>query len=222
VLQAIDLNIELKHQARHDELTKIPNRRYFLEQLHTAWQSALRHKTPITVVMLDIDYFKKINDTYGHKKGDECLQIVGRILEIKEIKSVPYRPISHPFVERLIGTIRREYLDQTLFWNVLELERKPVDFEFYYRHHRTHNSLGGATPAEMAGGKSTSLIKLSNFRWQTQRGGLYQSPHRGLNTNSPWTASEHFVRQLTHPALKFISPIGSLCLRKPAQCRMHR
>jgi putative transposase len=38
-----------------------------------------------------------------------------RILDIKEIKSVPYVPLSHPFVERLIGTIRREYLDQAFF-----------------------------------------------------------------------------------------------------------
>jgi diguanylate cyclase (GGDEF)-like protein len=80
LLQSIDLNIQLTHQARHDALTKIPNKRYFLEQLHTAWQSALRHKTPITAMILDIDFFKKINDTYGHNKGDECLQIVGQIL----------------------------------------------------------------------------------------------------------------------------------------------
>jgi hypothetical protein len=39
-----------------------------------------------------------------------------RVLEVKEIKTVPYVPLSHPFVERLIGTIRREYLDRTLFW----------------------------------------------------------------------------------------------------------
>jgi transposase InsO family protein len=40
-----------------------------------------------------------------------------RIHEIKELKSIPFTPISHPFVERLIGTIRRECLDQTLFWS---------------------------------------------------------------------------------------------------------
>ena len=44
-----------------------------------------------------------------------------RILEVKEIKTVPYVPISHPFVERLIGTIRREYLDHVLFWNAIDL-----------------------------------------------------------------------------------------------------
>ena len=44
-----------------------------------------------------------------------------RVLELKEVKSVPYAPVSHPFVERLIGTIRREYLDHVLFWNAVDL-----------------------------------------------------------------------------------------------------
>ena len=51
-----------------------------------------------------------------------------RILEIEEIKTAPYTPISHPFVERLIGTIRREYLDHLFFWNAQDLERKLVNF----------------------------------------------------------------------------------------------
>ena len=47
-----------------------------------------------------------------------------RVLEIDEIKSVPYIPVSHPFVERLIGTIRREVLDHMFFWNAIDLARK--------------------------------------------------------------------------------------------------
>jgi hypothetical protein len=47
-----------------------------------------------------------------------------RILEIDEIKTVPSVPRSHPFVERLIGAMRREFLDQVLFWNARDLERK--------------------------------------------------------------------------------------------------
>jgi hypothetical protein len=45
-----------------------------------------------------------------------------RVLELKEIKTVPYVPLSHPFIERLIGTLRREYLDRTLFWTTTDLE----------------------------------------------------------------------------------------------------
>ena len=47
-----------------------------------------------------------------------------RVLDVEEIKSVPYTPASHPFVERLIGTIRREYLDQLFFWNERDLQKK--------------------------------------------------------------------------------------------------
>ena len=47
-----------------------------------------------------------------------------RVLEVTEIKTVPYVPLSHPFVERLIGTIRREFLDRTLFWTTADLETK--------------------------------------------------------------------------------------------------
>ncbi len=49
-----------------------------------------------------------------------------RILDVEEIKAVPYVPLSHPFVERLIGTVRREFLDQSLFWNATDLQRKLV------------------------------------------------------------------------------------------------
>ena len=54
-----------------------------------------------------------------------------RILEIQEIKTVPYVPLSHPFIERVIGTIRREFLDHVFFWNANDLERKLGGFRQY-------------------------------------------------------------------------------------------
>ena len=59
---------------------------------------------------------------------------------------IPYVPLSHPFFERLIGTVRRESLDKTLFWNERDLERKLLDFKNYHNRHRTHDALGGVTP----------------------------------------------------------------------------
>ena len=69
-----------------------------------------------------------------------------RVLEIIEIKTVPHVPLSHPFVERLIGTIRREYLDRMLFWTMVDLERKLLEFQHYYNGHRAHAGLGGRLP----------------------------------------------------------------------------
>ena len=59
--------------------------------------------------------------------------------------------------ERLIGTIRREFLDHTLFWNAVDLERKLGFFEHYYNRSRTRASLDGKTPAEMSGDRVNPL-----------------------------------------------------------------
>ena len=55
-----------------------------------------------------------------------------RVLEVTPIKTVPYMPLSRPFVEQLIGTVRREYLDRTIFWTTGDLETKLFDFQHYY------------------------------------------------------------------------------------------
>jgi len=94
---------------------------------------------------------------------------------VQEIKTVPYVPLSHPFVERLIGTIRRECLDRTLFWTTGDLERKLLDFQRYYNGHRTHAGLGGRTP-ESSSGPGRVRANVSSYRWQVHRRGLYQTP----------------------------------------------
>ncbi len=96
-----------------------------------------------------------------------------RILEVAEIKTVPYVPLSHPFVERLIKTIRREYLDRTLFWTTVDLENKRLEFRDYFNSHRTHHSLEGRTPDQ---DKPRPVANLSSYRWQRHCRGLYQTP----------------------------------------------
>jgi transposase InsO family protein len=98
-----------------------------------------------------------------------------RILAVKEIKTVPYVPLSHPFVERLIGTIRRECLDRTLFWTATDLEMKLLDFQRYYNGHRTHAGLGGATP-EPSTEPGSARARVSSYRGQPHCRGLYQTP----------------------------------------------
>jgi putative transposase len=73
-----------------------------------------------------------------------------RILEVEEIKSIPFVPVSHPFVERLIGTIRREFLDHVLIWNAVDLGRKLEEFRNYCNENRVHQSLNGSTPASIS------------------------------------------------------------------------
>ncbi len=68
-----DVEEYLSDLAINYGLTGIYNRRYFDEFLTVEWKRTMREKPPLSLVMLDIDYFKKYNDTYGHQAGDECL-----------------------------------------------------------------------------------------------------------------------------------------------------
>lgn len=99
-----------------------------------------------------------------------------RIFDIAEVKTVPYVPLSHPFVERLIGTVRRELLDQVPFWNARDLDRKLHQFRDYYNRERTHTSLGGTTPDSNAELSKPKVLCLSQFHWKTHCRGLYQLP----------------------------------------------
>jgi putative transposase len=98
-----------------------------------------------------------------------------RVLEVTEIKTVPYVPTSHPFVERLIGTVRRECLDRTLFWTKVDLEMKLFDFQHYYNRHRTHAGLQGRLPEPHVDG-STSPLDFASYTWRRHCRGLYQTP----------------------------------------------
>jgi transposase InsO family protein len=95
-----------------------------------------------------------------------------RILEVDEIKTVPHVPLSHPFVERLIGTMRREFLDHVLFWNTRDLERKLA----YYNAARSHASLEGHTPLAFAGRHTVARAELNNVRWVSHCRDLVQLP----------------------------------------------
>lgn len=96
-----------------------------------------------------------------------------RILEVGEIKTVPHVPLSHPFVERVIGTARRELLDHIPFWSARDLEQKLRQFNDYYNHDRVHASLKSITPICSTDRK---VIALGDYRWQSHCRGLYQLP----------------------------------------------
>jgi putative transposase len=98
-----------------------------------------------------------------------------RVLEVTEIKTAPYAPLSHPFVERFIGTIRRESLDRTLFWTRADLEAKLLDFQHFYNGYRTHAGLEGQLPEPIVDGPA-SPINFASYGWRKHCRGLYQTP----------------------------------------------
>ncbi len=85
-----------------------------------------------------------------------------RMLEIDEIKTVPRVPVSHPFVKRLIGNLRREYLDQVLFWNVHELEKKLDAYKDYYSGYRA--ALKGEPLLSVAGNDVLGKANIDDYQ----------------------------------------------------------
>ena len=71
---------QLRQLAQRDELTRLLNRREFQRILEEEWDRSVRFKRPFTLVMVDIDHFKRINDTHGHQIGDEVLRHVASLL----------------------------------------------------------------------------------------------------------------------------------------------
>lgn len=90
ILLALALAYRMRHHqrarvlaeqlARLDPLTGLLNRRAFFEHAQSAWHTALRNQRPLSVMMLDLDHFKEINDRHGHAVGDAVLEAVGRLL----------------------------------------------------------------------------------------------------------------------------------------------
>ena len=89
-------NKGLKELSYLDGLTSVANRRYFDEQINKEWKSKKRHNTPLSLILIDIDFFKAYNDKYGHLAGDDCLRKVAQ-----NLKSTISRP--NDFVARYGG-----------------------------------------------------------------------------------------------------------------------
>lgn len=86
--QRLDLDQDLRsqrdlfaRQSRIDPLTELANRRHFADELERATQRTLRDSRPLTLVLMDLDHFKKVNDTHGHAVGDACLVAIARQLK---------------------------------------------------------------------------------------------------------------------------------------------
>ena len=91
-LELIMKNRVLSEVSARDSLTGLYNRWYVLEKIESELNRSLRHGSPMALLMLDIDHFKNINDTYGHTAGDRVLQVVARLLkESCRVYDVPGR-----------------------------------------------------------------------------------------------------------------------------------
>lgn len=87
-----------------------------------------------------------------------------RILDVEEVQTGPAVPLSHPFVQRLIGTLRRAFFDHVPFWGALDMERKSYSFKTYYNQDRVHRGLERAVsdptrPSSPSGAKRITVSR---------------------------------------------------------------
>ena len=103
--QLEEANRELEKLANEDGLTRIPNIRHFHACLDGEWRRAVRNAKPLSILLIDVDHFKKFNDRYGHQAGDQCLRRVAGVLEdgMKRVGDVVARYGGEEFIVLLAG-----------------------------------------------------------------------------------------------------------------------
>lgn len=101
-----DYQRKLEYLSYHDVLTGLPNRRLFEKRLDYEWKRAQRDQKTLALILLDIDFFKQYNDTYGHPAGDECLRQVAKTIQscCKRSADLPARYGGEEFVILLPDT----------------------------------------------------------------------------------------------------------------------
>ena len=112
-----ELHAQMREQAIRDELTALHNRRYFVEIAEQELERAHRHGASLSLVMMDIDHFKNVNDMHGHPTGDVALRAVGAMLSAsKRVDDLACRLGGEEFAVLLVGTNHEGALARAENW----------------------------------------------------------------------------------------------------------
>jgi diguanylate cyclase (GGDEF)-like protein len=165
-------NRQLQDLANRDGLTGLFNHRYFQEQISKDFSRARRYHQPLSCVMLDIDHFKKVNDTYGHQTGDVILKAVGKlILDSLRESDISARYGGEEFALLLYFTDSRGALD------VADRLRKMVESHSFHAGAETFQvtlSAGAATFPHPAIQEAQQLVECADKA-------LYTAKQNGRN-----------------------------------------
>jgi diguanylate cyclase (GGDEF)-like protein len=164
---------EMEKLSITDPLTSLKNRLYFNEQYSFMWDYCRRHRTYLSLIMLDLDYFKKINDTFGHLVGDECLVKVSDVLshEIRRSTDTVARFGGEEFIVLLPETELQiaDKIAQKILKGVSEIE-----YQIDNQSIKINCSIGVACAIPTAENSKRELIVLADDA-------LYQAKTNGRN-----------------------------------------
>jgi diguanylate cyclase (GGDEF)-like protein len=165
----------LKMLSAIDGLTGIPNRRCFDETLESEWKRARRSQSPLSLLMLDIDFFKAYNDHYGHLEGDNCLRLVARGLA-----SVVRRPadLAARFGGEEFALLLPETYSEGALWTTNRIQEKIRLLEIPHEYSSVSKyvtlSIGAATIIPTDTQIPSDLIKAADTM-------LYEAKQHGRN-----------------------------------------
>jgi len=166
--------ISFERASWEDRLTGLGNRRHFDEKLDSGWRQAARLQVPLSLIILDVDHFKKFNDNYGHPAGDECLRQVATALDncARRANDSVARYGGEEFAVVLFHTPMNDAknMSEKLRTAVLDLK---LQHEFS-AHGVVTISVGGATIIPSPDAKVEDLIKLADEA-------LYRAKELGRN-----------------------------------------
>jgi diguanylate cyclase (GGDEF)-like protein/PAS domain S-box-containing protein len=148
--EVLELHKRLEMLSLTDGLTGIANRRMFDQRFETEWKDARRSRKPLSLVALDIDFFKQFNDGYGHLQGDECLQRIAQAL-----KAIARRP--RDLAARFGGEEFILLLPHTPADAALEIARACVQSLRDLRIPHAHSKAGGTVTASL--GVGTTVVE---------------------------------------------------------------
>jgi two-component system chemotaxis family response regulator WspR len=173
--QLVEINLELQRLTNVDGLTGLSNRRSLNEYLELQWRLAVREETQFSILMIDVDNFKRYNDTYGHLSGDEVLKQIAAAIQatFRRPTDIAARFGGEEFIVLLSGTEGKaaHTLGDAFCRRVAELciphsESPPLK--------RVTVSIGGASAMPQHGDSAIALIELADKA-------LYEAKRLGKN-----------------------------------------
>ena len=173
----------IERLSRIDQLSNIPNRRYFVERLEMDWGSSIRKFQPLSILILDIDFFKKYNDTYGHQQGDNAIKEAARVLtfSLKRPGDFAARYGGEEFVVLLPDT------DQDGAMQIAERIRENIEAAEIPKH----ESISEVTKITVSVGVNTIVPRVSDSMdlfISRADNALYTSKENGRNRVSAYTS----------------------------------
>ena len=185
-------NRALAEQSARDALTGLYNRRYVIDKIDAEMNRALRHGNPMALLMLDVDHFKNINDSFGHPVGDKVLQILGNVLkESCRIYDTPGRYGGEEFCLMLPDT----RLENTLI--VAERIRQRVEETPFVSGSITIHLTASIGVAALENVPEESLFSANALIERADRA-LYAAKDRGRNRVEIWNPAPKQAQRFEH------------------------